>query len=299
MRALVIYDLSGRIWNIVYGADEEPNGLLCMWVDVPNGMNLISIDTSDPENHTPVFNTKEENTEIKILQDKVNKIEETLNPTFNGEEASLEELKNHMLQTFSEECTRLIYDGQEVETSKGKYQFSFNHNDQINLKEVFDLAYMSGLNMPYHADKVDCTMWTALDIIKIYGSNVSMKTYHTTYCNLLNNICRAATSKEEIYVLYYGMKLPDEQNKILSDIMNDASQIFEKVISDYISKFGIEDSDIPVVPKEPESSTDTDKTKENNVDNASSDVNDDAQDNIEITDDGSLENENVLDTEEE
>lgn len=57
MNALVIYDGTGKIWNIVYGADESdrPVGILNMFVDIPDGAVLQSIDVSDPANHTPVY----------------------------------------------------------------------------------------------------------------------------------------------------------------------------------------------------------------------------------------------------
>lgn len=240
MRALVIYDLTGYIWNIVYGADEEPNGLLCMWVDIPNNANLISIDVSDPMNHQPVFNYIEEDTDIKVLQNKIAEIENTLNPIFDSANATIEETKDYMLKKFSEVCTASIYNGQEVETSKGKYLFSFDNNDQINLKEAFDLVCLTGFDMPYHANGVNCTMWSALDIVKIYNANVYAKTYHTTYCNLLNNICRSAKTKDEVLALYYGMILPEEQNDILYSIIVETQKVFDKVLADFAEKFQFE-----------------------------------------------------------
>lgn len=35
MKALVIYDDTGRIWTIMYGEERVPQGLQCMWVDIP------------------------------------------------------------------------------------------------------------------------------------------------------------------------------------------------------------------------------------------------------------------------
>lgn len=55
MRALVIYDLTGRIWSIIYGEEEPPQGLMSLWVDIPEGAQLDRIDLSDPENPKPVF----------------------------------------------------------------------------------------------------------------------------------------------------------------------------------------------------------------------------------------------------
>lgn len=55
MRALVIYDSTGKIWSIIYGEEELPPGVLAMFVDIPNGANLIRIDVSTPSDPQPVF----------------------------------------------------------------------------------------------------------------------------------------------------------------------------------------------------------------------------------------------------
>lgn len=57
MNALVIYDGTGKIWNIIYGASEEdrPIGIPNMFVDIPDGAILERIDVSDPANHRPVY----------------------------------------------------------------------------------------------------------------------------------------------------------------------------------------------------------------------------------------------------
>lgn len=55
MRALVIYDSTGRIWNIIYGEDTAPQGLTSMFVDIPDGATLNRIDVTEPENPVPVF----------------------------------------------------------------------------------------------------------------------------------------------------------------------------------------------------------------------------------------------------
>lgn len=55
MRALVIYDSTGKIWSIVYGEEELPPGVLAMFVDIPDGANLVSINVSNPSDPQPVF----------------------------------------------------------------------------------------------------------------------------------------------------------------------------------------------------------------------------------------------------
>ena len=77
MRALVIYDGTGKIWSIVYGTEEEPAGLLHMFVDMPEGAMLERIDVSDPANHKPVYNYLPES-DIGRLMKKVDVLSEDL-----------------------------------------------------------------------------------------------------------------------------------------------------------------------------------------------------------------------------
>ena len=55
MRALVIYDDTRKIWSIVYGVEKAPQGLQAMYVDIPDGAVLESIDTTVLEEPKPVF----------------------------------------------------------------------------------------------------------------------------------------------------------------------------------------------------------------------------------------------------
>ncbi len=52
---LVIYDISGTVYFQAQGDVQEPaGGLLFMWIEIPSGKILKSIDTSCEE-HEPVF----------------------------------------------------------------------------------------------------------------------------------------------------------------------------------------------------------------------------------------------------
>ena len=88
MNALVIYDGTGKIWNIVYGADESerPVGILNMFVDIPDGAVLQSIDVSDPANHKPVYTYMPES-DIGRLMKEVKELSSV--DTKNKEELSL------------------------------------------------------------------------------------------------------------------------------------------------------------------------------------------------------------------
>ncbi|MGL5434290.1 MAG: hypothetical protein ACRDBO_02665 [Lachnospiraceae bacterium] len=55
MKTLVIYDNTGRIYAMYYGEEATPQGIPCIYVDIPEGAQLERIDVTDPENPQPVF----------------------------------------------------------------------------------------------------------------------------------------------------------------------------------------------------------------------------------------------------
>lgn len=54
-RVLVIYDATGKIWNIEYGSETAPSGIPSMFVDVPEGATLERLDMSNPSKPEPVY----------------------------------------------------------------------------------------------------------------------------------------------------------------------------------------------------------------------------------------------------
>lgn len=79
-KALVIYDSTGRIWNIIYGEETVPKGLTAMFVDIPDGAVLNHIDVTDPANPQPVFDYLPES-DIGRLQKQVAELEAQITET--------------------------------------------------------------------------------------------------------------------------------------------------------------------------------------------------------------------------
>lgn len=74
MKALVFYDTTGKIWLIAHGETTLPPGVLCMWVDIENGVDLIRIDLTDPQNPKPVFSAQPDS-EIGKLQKQMAEVQ--------------------------------------------------------------------------------------------------------------------------------------------------------------------------------------------------------------------------------
>ena len=74
-RTLVIYDLTGRVLSIMYGATETPQGVPFVWCDIPPG---AIIDHVDVATGTVVFEYEPESDmgrmqrNIEAMQDQVN-----------------------------------------------------------------------------------------------------------------------------------------------------------------------------------------------------------------------------------
>ena len=77
MRALVIYDATGKIWSIIYGENQVPQGLLALFVDIPDGAQISRIDVTNPDDPKPVFSYLPES-DIGKLQKRVAELENQL-----------------------------------------------------------------------------------------------------------------------------------------------------------------------------------------------------------------------------
>lgn len=131
----------------------------------------------------------------------------------NTNSMTLEEFRNYYKEQIGKQCTAAIEDGLAIETSLGKQHFSYTIEDQSNVKDLVMTAELTdfSLPLPYHANGELCTLYPATDILKIYMSLSSNKTYHTTYCNVLNAMIKEAKDIDSIKKITYGMEIADEK----------------------------------------------------------------------------------------
>lgn len=80
MKTLVIYDNTGKIYAMIHGADQPPQGLQSMYVDLPGGAILERIDVTDPDNPQPVFKQLPDS-DIGRLQTRTTELETELTAT--------------------------------------------------------------------------------------------------------------------------------------------------------------------------------------------------------------------------
>lgn len=131
----------------------------------------------------------------------------------NTNNMTLDEFKSYYKEQIGKECTAAIENGVDVETTLGKKHFSYTIEDQSNVKDLIITAIFTDftLPLPYHADSELCTLYQPNDIQNIYMSLCSNKTYHTTYCNVLNAMINEAKDLVSVKAITYGMEITDEK----------------------------------------------------------------------------------------
>ena len=218
MKALVIYDATGHIWNIIYGEETIPQGLPCMWVDIPDGAVLNRIDVTDPDNPQPVFTYLPESdigrlqAQVKVLSEKMDEV----NPP-KTEPTTLGDWKTYKRKTISEECEQIIYTGVAVTLSNGTTEFfSLTEHDQLNLFGKQAQLNAGASQVEYHADGQPCRYYSAEDMKIIIEAAMFYVSYHTTYCNSVNMWINGCQTIDQVKDIYYGADVPEEyQSEVL------------------------------------------------------------------------------------
>ena len=218
MKALVIYDTTGKIWSITYGITETPQGLLCMFVDMPDGAMLEYIDVTDSKNPKPVFSYLPES-DIGRLQKDMRKLIERVDAVAPEEKKpeTLKEFKTAKKQEISQACEQIIYAGISVTLADGTVEhFALTEHDQLNLFGKQAQLATGADRLEYPSDGKPCRYYSATDMQTIIAAAMQHVSYHTTYCNALNMWVAGCETAEELQQIYYGADVPEQyQSEVL------------------------------------------------------------------------------------
>lgn len=124
-------------------------------------------------------------------------------------------------------CNNAIVAGVEID---GEF-FSYNEEDQVNIKEIFDLAVQTNVPMFYHANGESCKLYTVDKIIALYTAATTNKMHHITYFNQLKLFINSLESIEEVEAVVYGQELVGEYLKTYSDSMLQAKVVLEALLA--------------------------------------------------------------------
>ena len=120
---------------------------------------------------------------------------------------TIDDAKKEKISKLNELCYKNIIDGIDVEIDGSVEHSSYSEEDQINIKELFDLTYSKNCNVWYHADGATCKEYTSDQFIQVYSAEVSNKMHHTTYFNQLKLFTESLTTIEEVNKVEYNQLL--------------------------------------------------------------------------------------------
>lgn len=135
---------------------------------------------------------------------------------------SLESVKDSKINSLSRICNTSIIDGVDVEIDGNVEHFSYTEEDQMNIKEIFDLAVQSNISMYYHADGQSCKLYTVEQIVNIYTSLAMNKMHHITYFNQLKMFIQSLEDVDAVNNIEYGVELTGEYLEIYNAAMEQA-----------------------------------------------------------------------------
>lgn len=184
---------------------------------VPEGYGDISVYTAGGElcAELPGFSTVyRDEGQVVYLSDDGSVYEEPENP---GElpsepyEPTFAELQAAKKAEISADCEKIIASGINVTLSDGSTEhFALTEHDQLNLFGVQANLAAGAEQVAYHADGKACRYFGAADAQKIVTAAMKYVSYHTTYCNSVNQWIAGCETAEQLQEVFYGADVPEE-----------------------------------------------------------------------------------------
>ena len=202
-------------------------GLECYSTNAYTELNYISLGTTMNSLGEDAITIRLKN---QSLEEKVEKLQEQINPTVNEEQMSVDEFRVKHLSELDTACNEAIINGMDVETSKGKQHFSYKDEDQRNLKTLFDTAMATQMDVPYHADGCECTLYSWKELVQIYVTLQTNLLYHTTYVNALHSLVRGLNSKEQIKAVTYGQAVEGEISESMKAALAQGQVVMDAIL---------------------------------------------------------------------
>lgn len=141
----------------------------------------------------------------------------------------VKEAKAWKSKFLNETCASIIESGVQIEDD----HYSLTYADQINLSKLSMQATVSPTTpIFYHADGKLCRQYTTEEFMYIAQICVSWVTYHTTYTNFAKMYINSLHDFNQISNFKYGMRLSDELEVQLKEILDTTHIIFDRLIDD-------------------------------------------------------------------
>lgn len=165
-------------------------------------------------------------------------------------ELTLEEVKKEKIAQLSSTCEQCIYNGVTMEIDGETKHFSYKSEDQVNLGNALQLAQVTGLDVPYHADGDNCKLYTPEQIVELYVQQMTNLTHNQTYFNQLRMYVETLEEKGDVENVIYGQDLTEKYLDKYTEIMTQAGVLIKAYL-------GLDKSDDPATDVTPDTENGT------------------------------------------
>lgn len=155
---------------------------------------------------------------------------------------SLDEVKANKIAELSQICNNQITFGVDIDIDGEFQHFSYKEEDQVNIKDAFDLAVQTGMAVPYHADNGNCTLYEAEDVIKLYITEKMNLTHHQTYFNQLKMYVMSLDDVDTIKNVNYGDELTGQYLETYNTMMGQGFDIISTLLNNMKEKGSQQDT---------------------------------------------------------
>ena len=181
--------------------------------------------------YSTIYRTYEDDTnKVEFSNDGSVYIEPEPTPTPEPYVPTLDDIKTSKINELSYTCNQSIINGVDVDIDGVMEHFSYKDEDQVNIKEIFDLAIQTNVPMYYHADGQSCKLYTVDQIITLYSTATTNKMHHTTYFNQLKLYTESLETEDEVNAITYGQELTGEYLETYNASMAQAQVVLEALL---------------------------------------------------------------------
>ncbi len=154
-----------------------------------------------------------------------------------------DEVREQKINELSSLCNMNIVAGVTFSVDGEAESFSYDHNDQTNIKEAFDIALITKTPMYYHADNHAKRLYSAEQMIELYYRQFLNKMHHTIYYNQLKMYLHTLEDKEAIEAVIYGQELTGEYLANYNSAMEQSKIGIKALLKNYSFAYVIEGLD--------------------------------------------------------
>lgn len=141
---------------------------------------------------------------------------------------TLEEVQAQKVEEMDKTCQSTIFAGVQV----GDEHYSYTLEDQINIKELFDLGVQTRTPVYYHPDNGACREYTLEEFIIVYLLAAGNKMSNVTYFNQLKSTILAMTEIDDVKAVVYGQELTGEYLEHYNTAMAQFSETMKTLLGD-------------------------------------------------------------------